>query len=201
MYNQKGFSLIEMVVVAAIIAVISAIAIPAYLNLKPTMRVNGAARQIMADLMWARMKAVSENNNYAISFGTATNTYRIYDDNDNDFKDVGIETGELVKTVNIAGDYEGVGYGFVAGVTKPTGGTLNSGDDPVTFTSSEAAGNVRWFNFEPSGRANKSGGIYIIPDEDELAGTNGRLDRMRAITVINTTGRVRIWNYTGTEWK
>lgn len=203
MSNRKGFTLVEMVVVAAIVSVMIGLIVPVYLKLKPTMRVNGAARQIMTDLMWARMKAVASNNNFVVVFGAAgpdltNDTYYIYDDSDNDFGSVGAETGELVKTVDIADGYTETGYGFVAPVSKPTGGTLNSGDDPVTFSSSADAGNVRWFHFAPAGSANKSGGIYVIPDRDE---NGSRLDRMRAITVLRSTGRVRIYNYTGTAWK
>jgi len=194
-YNQKGFSLFELMVVVAIIAVAAGIILPVYFSMKPTIRVNGAARQIMGDLMWAKMRAVSENNDYVIAFGSAgpvlsNDTYYIYDDDDNDFGDVGTETGELVKTVVISDEYKDVGYGYVTGINKTDNITLLAGD-AVTFSSSIPAGNIRWFKFEPNGRSNKSGGIYIILDEDE---TNGSTERSRAITVIQT-GRIRVYNY------
>ena len=154
--------------------------------------------------MWARMRAVSENNNYVITFGSAgpdlsNDTYYIYDDDDNDFNTVGTETGELVKTVVIPDEYQGVRYGFVPGMDDTSGGTLNAGDPPVTFTSSIPAGNVRWFWFKPNGRANKLGSIYLILDEDK---TNGRKDRSRAIIVIQT-GRIKIYDYNtiNDEWE
>jgi type IV fimbrial biogenesis protein FimT len=192
-YNQKGFTLIEFIVVIAIIAVATGIIMPVYFSMKPTIRVNGAARQIQGDLMWAKMRAVSENNNYVIVFGSAgpdlsNGTYYIYDDDNGN----GAETGELIKTVVIPDEYEGVGYGFVPGMKDTSGGTLNAGDPPVTFTSSNIpVGNVRWFQFEPNGRANKNGSIYLILDEGE---TSGRKDRSRAVTVIQT-GRVKVYNY------
>ncbi len=204
MYNQKGFSILELIVVVAIAAVVTGITIPVYFSMKPTIRVNGAARQIQGDFMWARMRAVSENNDYVIAFGEpnqilTNNTYYIYDDDDNDFITVGTEAGELVKTVVISGEYEGVGYGFVPGMDDTSGGTLNVSDPPVTFTSSIPAGNVRWFWFKPNGRANKLGSIYLILDEDK---TNGRKDRSRAITVIQT-GRIKIYDYNAIndEWE
>ncbi|MEE9260782.1 MAG: GspH/FimT family protein [Candidatus Scalindua sediminis] len=195
MYNQKGFSILELIVVVAIVAVVTGIFIPVYFSMKPTIRVNGAARQIQGDFMWARMRAVSENNNYVITFGSAgpdlsNDTYYIYDDDDNDFNTVGTETGELVKTVVISNDYQDVGYGYVSGIKKTDNSTTLSGD-AVTFSSSIPAGNVRWFWFKPNGRANKPGSIYLILDEDK---TNGRKDRSRAITVIQT-GRIKIYDY------
>ncbi len=201
MYNQKGFSLFELIVVIAVIAVIAGIILPVYFSMKPTIRVNGAARQIQGDFMWAKMRAVSENNDYVIIFGSAgpdlsNDTYYIYDDDDGDFDDPAVaDTNELVKTVVISDEYEGVGYGYVSGINKTDNGTPLTGDS-VTF---QPKSNIRWFKFNPNGRSNKSGGIYIILDEDE---TNGSTERSRAITVIQT-GRVRVYNYNAgiDEWE
>ncbi len=195
--NLNGFTLTEFIVVIAIFAIVSGIFIPVYFSMKPTIRVNGAARGVMGDFMWARMRAISENNDYVIGFGSAgpdlsNDTYYIYDDDDNDFDTVGSETGELVKTVVIPDEYKGVGYGFVPNMDDVTGGTLNAGDPPVTFASSVAAGNIRWFNFEPTGRSNKSGTVYLILDEDV---SSGRENRSRAITVLQSTGRVKLRRY------
>lgn len=206
MYNQKGFTILELIVVVAIITVVTGIILPVYFSMKPTIRVNGAARQIQGDFMWARMRAISENNNYAIVFGSAgatgpdlsNNTYYIYDDDNGDFNDPAVpDANELVKTVVISGEYEGVGYGFVPGMDDTSGGTLNAGDPPVTF---QPASNISWFKFKPNGRSNKNGSIYLILDEDE---TNGRKDRSRAITVILQTGRIKIYDYNAIndEWE
>jgi type IV fimbrial biogenesis protein FimT len=202
MYNQKGFSLFELIVVLAIITVVTGIILPVYFSMKPTIRVNGAARQIQGDFMWARMRAVTENNNYVIIFGSAgpdlsNDTYYIYDDDNGDFDDPAVaDTNELVKTVVISDEYEGVGYGYVSGINKTDNETPLTGDS-VTF---QPKSNIRWFKFNPNGRCNKSGSIYLILDEDK---TNGRKDRSRAITVILQTGRIKIYDYNAIndEWE
>jgi len=74
----------EMMIVIAVIGILSAIAIPAFTAMLPGMRLNGAARMVMGDLMAARMNAVKENNNYRVFFNTpAANQYQILDDDNN----------------------------------------------------------------------------------------------------------------------
>ena len=81
--REWGFTLIEMMVVVAVFAIMAAIAIPSFMSMLPGMRLNGAARQVMGDLMAARMKAVKLNHRTKVFFDNSTQ-YRICDDADND---------------------------------------------------------------------------------------------------------------------
>jgi len=97
------FTIIEIVVVIVIIAVMAAIAAP---NLRKYMiqrRLNGAARQVMSDLMLARMQAVSKNNDFKITF--EGNSYTTLDDKDNDHV---ADAGEATVTKNIQTNYHDV---------------------------------------------------------------------------------------------
>lgn len=133
MYNQKGFSLIEMIVALAIIAISAGIAIPVYTGMKPSIWLSGATRQIMGDLMWARMQAVSQNNQFKISF-LDDHRYRILDDDDNDGD---IDEGEMTITKDIQDEYRDV--------------TFSSTNAPIFSPRGNAAANVTITINNPSG--------------------------------------------------
>ena len=81
--KQSGFTLIELIVIIAIVAVFAGIAVPNFLSYMPKSRLNGAARQVMGDLMAARMKAVSLNHRVKVFF-YSNYQYKICDDANND---------------------------------------------------------------------------------------------------------------------
>ncbi len=115
MHDQRGFSIIELIVVIAIMGILTGIAIPVYFSLQPKFRLNGAARQIMGDLMWARMQSVSQNNEFKVfflqnnciitehkGFGSVDHIYQILDDDDGDGN---IDVGESVIEKHIQTNY------------------------------------------------------------------------------------------------
>lgn len=104
--NESGFTLAELMVTIAVLAVMAMIAIPAFMSWMPGMRLNGAARQIMGDLMAARMKAVKQNNRFRVFFNSpGTNQYQILDDDNNNNS---ADTGEAITTKNIQTEYHDV---------------------------------------------------------------------------------------------
>jgi type IV fimbrial biogenesis protein FimT len=104
--DRRGFSLGEILVAVGVFAILSAIAVPQFIAFRPQNRLNGAARQVFSELMWARSKAVNDNSSYVITFPT-NQTMLI--------------TGSTTKIVNIQTEYSDV--------------TLASSASTITFSS------------------------------------------------------------------
>ena len=188
MKQATGFTVIELLIAVGILGILSSIAIPSYNAWLPKTRVNNAARELFTELQLAKMKAITENNDYVITFDSANNTYSIYDDDDNDFATAGAESDELVKAIDIDTKHPGIEYGYVS-EKSPNGSVITKA---VTFS-----GSPRRMAFGPTGLANKNGSISLVPTEDT---SNSRKDRQRVITVLKT-GRVRLYRNTGSCWE
>lgn len=106
MTDRRGFSLAEILVAVSIFSILAATAVPQFVAFAPKNRLNGAARQIYSELMWARSKAVNDNSAFVITFPT-NQTMQI--------------AGSTTKTVNIQSEYSDV--------------TLTSSASTITFTS------------------------------------------------------------------
>ena len=104
-----------------IIGVLAGTAIPVYIGMGPSIRLSGATRQIMGDLMWARMQAISQNNEYKVFF-LDDRRYQLLDDNDNDGY---IDSGESLITKNIQDKYSDI--------------TFSSNADPIFHSGGNAA--------------------------------------------------------------
>lgn len=76
--GQSGFSLVELLIVIALISIMMAIAIPTYMGQLPKRHVNGTARDIAAKLMLARLKAVQNNRSHGVAFTFGSvDSYRV----------------------------------------------------------------------------------------------------------------------------
>jgi prepilin-type N-terminal cleavage/methylation domain-containing protein len=106
MTDRRGFSLVEILVAVSVFSILAAVAVPQFVAFRPKSRLNGAARQIYSELMWARSKAVDENSAFVVTFPT-NQTMQI--------------AGSTTKTVNIQSEYSDV--------------TLTSSASTITFTS------------------------------------------------------------------
>lgn len=66
--DNKGFTLVELMVVIALIAIMSAVAVPAVSERLVDMNLSGEARNLLAVLQKARLIAAKENNFVVVAF-------------------------------------------------------------------------------------------------------------------------------------
>jgi prepilin-type N-terminal cleavage/methylation domain-containing protein len=78
--TQQGFTLLEVMVVTAIVGVMAAIAIPSYLSWKPGHEFRGAVSRINSDLNKAKMRALETRKESRVMF-CGDEFYQIIDGN------------------------------------------------------------------------------------------------------------------------
>lgn len=79
MPSNKGFSVIELVIAIAVVAILASVALPSFISWQRSHRLRGAATNLMADLEAAKMRAVRENSFVAVLF--SGDSYTIFVDN------------------------------------------------------------------------------------------------------------------------
>lgn len=143
--RDHGFSLVEILVAIAILAILLGIAMPNFFTLMPTYRLNGAARQLLSDLMWARMKAVQEGNEFKVTF-LDNHQYKLLDDDNNNGS---ADTGEWNLTKDIQTNYSDVTFSASANpIFYPRGNASAN----INITVTNSSGSTRTVKVSLTGR-------------------------------------------------
>jgi len=109
--KKDGFTLIELMVTMVVLAIVTAITIPVFARWLPDYRLRAAARDLYSNFQLAKMVAVRNNSNCAVTFnqtvGGIAYDYVIFVDSDNDLE---YDAGEEVITKVLWTDYEDVDF-------------------------------------------------------------------------------------------
>ncbi len=71
--QNSGFTLVELMVTVAVLAILLGIAIPSFQGTLDKRRLTGAAEQLYADLQYARSEAIKRNTTVRLSFQSGAN--------------------------------------------------------------------------------------------------------------------------------
>jgi len=152
MKKSRGFSILELLVVLAVIAVVSAIVTPNFISWRNNAKMRGAVDNLMGDLEMAKIRAVKENNFVAVLFNPTG--YRVFVDKANPWVQDADERLLRVRKL-------------------PAGVTFDLGHPNWGFTSNRTRFNSR-------GRAGTENGTAVIVNRegrqrDVIVSTLGRI--------------------------
>ncbi len=81
---DAGFSLAELAVVMVCFGIVSAIALPGLNHFLRSLDLNGQVQSAAATLRVVRQRAITENNDYCVTYDAASRTIQWFDDDNND---------------------------------------------------------------------------------------------------------------------
>lgn len=148
--SRAGFTVVELLIVIAIMGILAGVAFPMMLNWLPNMRLRGAARDVYSVMQRARAEAIERGVNVTVGFNTATDAYILFLDNgagggnaDNDVLDGSepalLRSGPLPNGVAfdpdpaVVADGDGVSFGGNALVFTPRGLPAGIGNGTVAL--------------------------------------------------------------------
>lgn len=168
---QKGFTLLEAMIVVAIIGIIASIAVPSYQDVLERNRIKDAAESLRADLQWTRTEAIKKSCPLKVVFDNSVWNYKVYEldgvcpcQSDGTCTCPADGNDCVMKTVTVS---------QYPGVTMGTASFWNSGS-------------TAWFDFRRGTTSHNgsyhNGGVIFNTDKYQLK------------VVVSINGRVRICN-------
>jgi prepilin-type N-terminal cleavage/methylation domain-containing protein len=189
--GKRGVTLIELVVVMAIIAIMGLFMAPAIGEWMDNYRIRQAAREMLSDLEFAKMKAISSGVNCAVVFNQDVDgtqySYVIFPDYNNNLQldgDVGDVNGDGINENETTDIFKRASLG-----RNISFDATQSGGDGIDFP---AVGGHPSVAFDRSGLARDNAGRLTNPESIFLKNTKN--DKCRQVT-ISLAGRIGMNDY------
>jgi prepilin-type N-terminal cleavage/methylation domain-containing protein len=203
--KHSGFSLIELLIVIAIIMVVAAIATPSIMNTMDGIRLRSAASEVSGIMQQARQLAVRNNRYYTVKPAVVTGARAAYVDvNYNNAFDGGapapepmIQFPQSISVVNGGAPNTANLIGQCCATFVPQGAgilpSFNSRGLPCVGAANPPPANSLC-NIRDAG-GNTVGFVYYM-NQTRAFGAVGW-----AAVSVTPAGRIRVWTYSGVSWQ
>lgn len=185
--DDRGMSLVEIMVAVAIIGVMTSMAVTQIGRIRPGLEADGAMRTVMAQLNAARELAISQRRRVEVSFAN-----------------------QPISASDLGGWVRVLRYNLPNGTTElanvPFEGGVRYGLWPSVQDTPDGFGNSKAINFGAAA-------TVVFNTEGMLVDTGGnptngtlfmlipnRPGSYRAVTILGSTGRVRGFRWNGGQW-
>lgn len=101
--GEKGFSMVEMAVVVAIIGILVMTAVPSFIKMLPRIRLSNQASQLANEIASQRMQAIAKSTDFRVVFNVSTDRYTLGKWNGTDFTDYATNTLSGTDLVSVSG--------------------------------------------------------------------------------------------------
>lgn len=184
--SQEGLSVVELLVVIAVIAIIGSIALPQMISARRMLRFSGVTREVLTQLRYARQQAMSTRLAHTFRYDDAKKQIVIINNGETGVGNS--QPDQIVRTVSLAGaglDAFEIVYGALPGA--PT--TLADGTTLTPLTNNQLS-----ITFQPDGSVIDASQIPISYALFFYSRSYPR-ETAVAISVLGAAGRAKVWRY------
>jgi len=207
LHREKGFTLVELMMVITIVMIITSLSIYNLLGELPSYRLRSTANKMAGTLQYLKIRAVTINriawldvnyaatdNHYFTGFvdedGSGTASAAEYDASRLDLPDDvgGVDCFKLPPTIS---------YGFPAGFTSgtgPDGSPFPGAGNFITTYSAGGSADGGYLGYRPTGVPVINPSANMTPTTPMVIYLTNTLDEGYAVSV-QITGRVRVWKW------
>ncbi|GBE15293.1 hypothetical protein BMS3Abin14_01352 [bacterium BMS3Abin14] len=207
--SESGLTLIELMLVVAIIGILTAVGVYNFLAELPAYRLRGATNKIAASLQLVKMRAIAKNRSAWLVVNTSNNFFTGFVDEDADsaidapgeYTEAGMDMPDTFGGTPGFLLPDGVSFGWPSsyGGSGPDGVTPG-GDTDGVFVAGVGMSGKNNIGFRPTGLPVVDLASIRSPTNSVIIFLKNTRDQGFAIS-IGITGRVKTYQWSGGSWQ